>query len=466
MKLSFFGAARGVTGSKHLLEASGGGKILLDCGLFQGGGQDYHYLNRHFGFSPSEIDHVILSHAHIDHSGLLPRLVAEGFRGTVWCTPGTLDLCEIMLYDSAFIQENDLKYVNERRKRRGEELLDPLYLPADVEQCLRLFQPVEYGQWQQIMPGVRFRFYDSGHIIGSAGIYLEYAENGGSRSLFFTGDIGRPGDLLLPAAQPFPQADYLICESTYGDRLHARASDSKERLFRVLQDTCVKKQGKLIIPAFSVDRTQEVVYLLDRLSSEGRLPPIPVYVDSPLSHKATMVIKKHSSYFNREILDYIKEDGDAFDFPDLHYISDVKQSKELNTRKGPCVIISASGMAEAGRIKHHLANNIEKESTTVLIVGYCSPSSLGGAIRRGDETVRIFGEEKKVNAQVEIMDEFSAHADYEEMLAYLSCQDPAKVRKLFLVHGEQDVQESFREKLSDKGFKHIEIPELTDTFDI
>lgn len=465
MKISFFGAARMVTGSKHLLETKDGKKVLLDCGLFQGGGPDIHELNRHFGFDPVEIDHLILSHAHIDHSGLIPRLAAQGFKGTIWSTSATLDLCGIMLFDSAYIQENDLKHVNKRRTRRGEEPLEPLYTPEDVQSCLALFKTVEYGHKKELFPGFSFTFYDSGHIVGSAGIYVEYEEEK-TKSLFFTGDIGRPGDLILRNPEPFPQADYILTESTYGDRLHEKRTDVKSKLLKIVQETCSVNRGKLLIPAFSVDRTQELIYLFDQLVFEGQLPSIKVYVDSPLSTKATQVMKDHEEVFNPEITEYIHKDGDAFSFPNLRYIGNVEESKSLNSSKEPMIIISASGMAEAGRIKHHIANNIENERTCILIVGYATPSSLAGALRRGDEEVRIFGDDYKVKARVEVMDEFSAHADYEEMLEYLSCQDPQKVKKVFLVHGEEETQESYKSKLLAKGFRTVEIPELTDEFEL
>lgn len=465
MRLSFYGAARVVTGSKHLIETESGLQVLLDCGLYQGGGPDTEELNRHFGFDPSQIDHVILSHAHIDHSGLLPRLVAEGFKGKIWATSATIDLCGIMLMDSAYIQENDLRYVNERRKRRGQTELEPLYTLEDVERTLSKFREVDYRTTKKLNEEISFRFYDSGHIIGSSGVFIEINESTGFETLFFTGDIGRPGDIILRSPEPFPQANFIICESTYGDRLHDDSSQAKAQLLRTIRETCVLNKGKVIIPAFSVDRTQELIYMLDQLSSAGELPRIEVFVDSPLSVKATRVMQDHEEDFNPDILSYIQKDGDAFGFPGLHYITDVQDSKALNKRKEPCIIISASGMAEAGRVKHHIATAIEHEKNCILIVGYASPSSLAGALRRGEEYVKIFGDEKKVKARVEVMDAFSAHADYQEMIQYLKCQNPALVSKLFLVHGEYDTQQAFKLKLLEEGFMHIEIPELGDTYE-
>lgn len=466
MKIEFFGAAQVVTGSKHLITTQGGTRILLDCGLFQGSDQDSNYMNRHFGFSPSSIHYVILSHAHIDHSGLLPRLVAEGFTGKIFCTPATKSLCEIMLLDSAHIQETDVKYVNQRRKKRGEELLEPLYDENDVQRTMELMRTVRLHTDFTINDEVSFHYTDAGHILGSTAVHLTIKEGERDIKLSFTGDIGRPGDIILRSPEKFRQADYIISESTYGDRLHEPIGDTQRRLLEVVHHTCVEKGGKLIIPAFSVDRTQELIYQLDQLYSTGKLPQIKVFVDSPLSVKATMVMKEHDECFNPDILAYIEKDGDAFGFPNLHYISKVEDSKKINDLKEPCIIISSSGMAEAGRIKHHIANSILNPKNTILIVGYCSPSSLGGAIKRGDKEVRIFGEQYPVKAEVETMEAFSAHADYKEIQEFLSCQDPKKVRKVFLVHGDLEAQESLKEKLIIQGFKHIEIPEMGEEFEV
>ncbi|ODS83999.1 MAG: MBL fold metallo-hydrolase [Cytophagaceae bacterium SCN 52-12] len=457
MRLQFFGAAREVTGSKHLITTERGTKILLDCGLFQG--IQTHELNQEFGFDPKEIDYVILSHAHIDHSGLLPRLVKKGFQGPVYATSATASLCQIMLLDSAYIQEKDVKLLNERRIRQGRPTLELLYSVGDAEQALSLFKTIPYNMPVQLNDGeVEFTLTDAGHLLGSAAVHLNIENGGEYVRLTFTGDIGRPGDNILRSPEPFPQADYIICESTYGDRLHVEEPDVLAHLERIVFETCVSKRGKLIIPAFAVDRTQELVYALDRLSSSGRLARIPVYIDSPLAVKATKIMKQNDEYFNPEILEYIEKDGDAFAFPNLHYISEVAESKALNDKSEPCIIISASGMAEAGRIKHHLLNNLESEQNTVLIVGYCSPHTLGAAIRNGDSMVRIFGHDVKVAADVEIMDSFSGHADYREMLDFLSCQDPEKVKRVFLVHGEFEKQIAFKHRLLDKGFKDIRIP--------
>jgi metallo-beta-lactamase family protein len=465
MQLQFFGAARTVTGSKHLITTERGTKILLDCGLFQGIQTDE--WNQEFGFKPAEIDYLILSHAHIDHSGLIPRLVRKGFRGPIYCTPATADLCRIMLLDSAHIQEKDLERINKRRRRQGRPELDLLYGAEDAERALDLFKTVPYGQPFRLgNDEVDVFFTDAAHILGSAAVHLTIKDNGTFKKLTFTGDIGRPEDKILRKPDTFPQADIIICESTYGDRLHEAQPDLQEHLQRIVHKTCVENRGKLIIPAFAVDRTQELIYALDQLSSAGRLPRLPVYIDSPLAIKATRIMKEHEECFNPEILDYIERDGDAFAFPYLHYISDVAESKALNTRDEPCIIISASGMAEAGRIKHHIKNNIEDPRTTILFVGYAAPNTLGGALRRGEKSVRIFGEDCPVKASIEIVDSFSAHGDYTEMLHFLACQEASQVKELFLVHGEFDTQVAFKLKLQEAGFQSVRIPAMYESFKV
>ena len=458
MTIQFFGAARTVTGSKHLLTTASGTQVLLDCGLFQGINTDE--LNQQFGFDPAQVDYMVLSHAHIDHTGLIPRLVRQGYKGPIYTTSSTIDLCEVMLMDSARIQERDLERVNERRKRRNEPELEALYDEKDVQQALGQMRPVDYNTPFVVCDEVTGLLTDAGHLLGSASVSLTIKENGAEKHLFFSGDIGRPDDKILRSPQPFPQADYIICESTYGDRLHEAEPDMKAHLLRIVQQTCVEGQGKLIIPAFAVDRTQEIIYALDQLSSEGHLPRLSVYIDSPMSVKATQVMRDHEEDFNPDILAYIKKDGDAFDFPNLHYITDVEESKAINNSKEPCIIIAPSGMAEAGRIKHHIKNNITKPNTTILMVGYASPNSLGGALKRGDKEVTIFGERYPVIAQVAIMDSFSAHGDYREMLQFLSCQDASRVQRVFLVHGEYDKQLIWKDHLQASGFQHIEIPEM------
>ncbi len=461
-KIRFFGAAQRVTGSKHLITTGKGTNVLLDCGLFQG--INTSELNLQFGFEPSDVDYLLLSHAHIDHSGLIPRLVSKGFNGKIFCTAATLDLCKIMLLDSARIQERDLDRVNQRRKHRGEEPLESLYNEEDVYMAMSLFVPVKLNEPFYLEENLRVEYFNAGHILGSAGILLSFEDPYYTKKLFFTADIGRRSDRILDGPKPFPQADYIICESTYGDRLHEPDIDAHTHLLDLVMKTCVQKRGKLIIPAFAVDRTQELIFLLDQLESSDRLPRIPVYVDSPLAVEATRIMSRHREDFNAEILAYIEKDGDPFGFQNLKYITKVEESKELNFKPEPCIIISASGMAEAGRIKHHIANNVEDRRNTILLVGYCSPNTLAAQLKNGNAYVRIFGEEKTVRADVEVMDSFSAHADYEEMLDYLSCQDPARVKGVFLVHGEIETQKAFQEKLNHAGFRKVMIPAQGESF--
>lgn len=451
-----YGAAGRVTGSKHLITTPAGTRLLLDCGLVQGEGPEGQELNRHFGFDPREIDKVILSHAHIDHTGLLPRLVNQGFQGEIICNSATRDLCDLMLADSAHIQIADLRFVNKRKEARGEELIEPLYDEADVEETLKLFQVIEDEKWFQIDEATRLQMIPNAHILGSGCLHFEFTQpDGETTTLTYTGDIGRPDDQILEGPFPFPQSDYIICESTYGDRLHAPSKDAKEIIYQLIERICVEKQGKIIIPAFSIDRTQEIVYLLDQLAFEKRLPHIRVYVDSPLSVKATQVMAMHRESYNKAILDYISKDGDPFAFPNLKYIAKVEDSKAINEEKGPSIIISASGMAEAGRIKHHIANNIQDARNAILLVGYATPTSLAGRLIAGSEEVRIFGETYEVRAEVHKLDNFSAHADRNEMMAYLDCQDPKKVKKLFLVHGDPTSIQTFKAHLMNHGYPDV-----------
>lgn len=459
MEISFFGAARTVTGSKHLIKTNHNKHILLDCGMFQGLGEQGRLFNRHFGFDPREIDFIILSHAHIDHSGLIPRMVSDGFKGKIFCTPETFDLCEIMLMDSAHIQESDISYINKRRRKRGLEPYKALYTVQDVYDSFNYFEPIPYNQEYSIDENIKFIFTDAGHILGSAITSLTIKEDEKETRIAFTGDLGRLHPNIIREPQPFPQCDFLITESTYGDKIHPAEEATSEKLLRIVIETCVMKRGKLIIPAFSVGRTQEIVYALDRLENQGKLPRVKVFVDSPLSTNATDIMKNHPDCYNNKVLAYMKNDPDPFGFSRLEYIRNVSDSKKLNKLKEPCIIISASGMAEAGRIKHHLANNINNPDNTILIVGHCEPESLGGRLAAGNKEVRIFGETYAVRALVEEISSLSAHGDSKEMMDILSCQDISKIKKTFLVHGEYGTQLRFKEKLENAGYKNIEIPE-------
>lgn len=460
MKLSFLGATKEVTGSKHLITTKKGLKILLDCGMYQGKGLETDDMNRDLGFNPAEIDYLILSHAHIDHSGLIPFIYRLGFRGTVLCTPATRDLCAIMLADAGRIQEADVHTFNKKRKANGEDPIEPIYTEKEAQECMSCFISVPYHKQFNIEGEVTVEFFDAGHILGSSCVYLEIKDGRKTIRLGFTGDIGRYNKRILKDPEPFPQVDYLIMESTYGDRLHTSLQNAEQELLMAVLDTCTKKKGKLIIPSFAIGRAQEIIYALDRLENSKLLPDIDVFVDSPLSISATNIMRLHDECFGPEILDYLKRDSDPFGFDRLQYIQSVEASKALNIRHKPCVIIAASGMMEAGRVKHHLANHIEDPSTTILCVGYCEPSTLGAKIMRGDETVSIFGHLHKVRAELRRIDSLSGHGDFSEMINYIGCQDKKKLRKIFLVHGEEQTQINFRQTLIEVGWKHVEIPEF------
>ena len=460
MKIAFHGAARCVTGSKHLLTLKNNKKILLDCGMFQGMGKDTDVLNRHWGFEPREVDYLVLSHAHIDHSGLIPKLVADGFKGKIFCTPATRELTAVLLEDSAGIQEDDIKYANKKRKALGQPFLKPLYTTDEARACMDQFQTVEYEQWFTIESGIELRYTDAGHIIGSAAVHLRITENGSTRQISFSGDIGRYRDVILKSPATFSQADYIIIESTYGNSLHDLHQATPDQLLEWIEKTCVKRKGKLIIPAFSVGRTQEILFALNQLELERRLPEIDYFVDSPLSVHATEIVKRYPQYFNSRIQKILEKDEDPFKFMGLKYIKTVDESKLLNFRNEPCVIISASGMADAGRVKHHISNNIENSRNSILMVGYCEPHSLGARLQSGKKEVNIYGVAHEVHAEIGSIRSMSAHGDYEDLSQFLACQDPRQVKKVFIVHGEPQVQIDFKERLIRKGFQDVEVPEL------
>lgn len=463
MKIKFCGAAGTVTGSSHLITLDDGFKILLDCGLYQGNESKYENFNYTWAFNPAEIDVLILSHAHIDHCGRIPKFVADGYNKDIICTHATRNLANIMLLDSAYIQEKDVSYINERRKRKGLPSVEPLYTVVEAKKCAENFVGIGYNKWHSIHKNVEVKFVDAGHILGSASVTLRIKQQDGSyKTIGFSGDIGRPHRPILRDPQLMPQIDYLICESTYGGEEHSSLPNDKTDLLRIIREACVNRRGKLIIPAFSVGRTQELVYMMNQLSNEGLLPNIPVFVDSPLAIDATEIYMLHPECYDFDLLEYMANDPNPFGFRKLKYTRSVADSKAINNVKGPAIIISASGMMSAGRVKHHLSNNIEDPSTTILVVGYCAEGTLGRRIRDGEKEVRIFGETKAVNAHVEIMDSFSAHGDNSEMLDFLENQDREKLKTIFLVHGEPKKQQAFKESLHSKGFKHIEIPELRD----
>lgn len=458
MKIKFLGAAREVTGSKHLITTASGKKILLDCGMFQGKGLETEGMNRALGFEPSEIDHIILTHAHIDHSGVIPYLYKMGFRGSIICTHATRDLCTIMLPDSGHIQESDTEKFNRKRARQGLPPVEPLYTREDAQNCIELFIGVPYNRKFQIDPNIKVKFTNSGHMLGSGVVSIELLENGKLLRIAYTGDIGRPENRILKSPEAFPQCDFLISESTYGDRIHPVLQDAEQELLRVVTETCMKKRGKLIIPSFAIGRAQELVQVLNNFYNDGLIPKLEIYLDSPLAIDATDIFRIHPECFNKEVMEVMEKDPDPFGFKSLHYVKTAEESKALNTINEPCVIISSSGMMEAGRIKHHLANNIENRKNTVLAVGYCAPTTLGARILRGDKEISIFGDKYQVRADIEKIEAFSGHADYMEMLEYIKCQDKKQVKRIFLVHGEIGPQSFFKEKLEEAGYNDVYIP--------
>ncbi len=463
MKLTFWGAARTVTGSMHRVDLEGGGTVLLDCGLYQGRRKKAERINREMPLPVDEIDAVLLSHAHIDHSGLLPRLYREGYRGPVYATPATVDLCGIMLRDSAYIQEADIRYVNRKREEQGQPLVEPLYGMEDAEGVSGLFIPVDYRDVFTPVDGLEVEYRDAGHILGSASMTLMAQEEAGEIRLGFTGDVGRPDRLIIRDPQPMMDCDWLICESTYGGQVHDPPDSAKKRLQEVIGRT-VERGGKVIIPAFSVGRTQEIVHTLDQLWNEGELPVIPVYVDSPLAVNATDIYKDHPECYDQDLQEYMLDDADPFGFRRLSYVRNVEESKALNGRTDPMVIISASGMCEGGRILHHLKNNIHDERNTILMVGYSAEHTLGRRIAERRRRVRIFGTEYALRAQVEVMDAYSAHADQPELLDFLEPLDSERMKGIFLVHGSLERQEAMRKELVRKGYGNVMVPERGQSF--
>ena len=458
MKIKFLGAAREVTGSKHLITTTYGKNILLDCGVYQGKGLETDSLNRNLGFDPQKIDHIILSHAHIDHSGLIPYIYKLGFKGSVICTNATRDLCALMLADSGVIHEHDTIAFNKKMAGRGKGPVEPIYTKADAIGAMNLFIGVPFDIKFQIDANTKVKFTQTGHILGAGVANIEIVENGKTNRIAYTGDIGRSTNRILKSPQSFPQADVLITESTYGDRLHTDHKQSEEELLNIVKHTCITKQGKLIIPSFAVGRTQEIVYSLNNFYNAGLLPKVDIYVDSPLSVNVTNVFKLHPECFNSDILEVMEKDSDPFGFNGLYYITQREDSKRLNDIKKPCIIISASGMMEAGRVKHHLANSISNPKNTVLAVGYCAPNTLGARILRGDKQVSIHGFMHEVRAEICKIESYSGHGDYSEMINFLKCQDLEKLQKTILVHGEYHTQQKYKEHLALEGFKNITIP--------
>jgi len=458
MEIQFYGAAQTVTGSQYLVSVNGS-RILLDCGLFQGRRRESYERNRNLPYDAREVDALILSHAHIDHSGNIPNLVRSGFEGPIHCTFATRDLCSAMLRDSAYIQEQDIAYVNEKRAKRGEPPVEPIYTHADAVASLEHFVGVGYNRAVTVAPGILCTFLDAGHILGSAIVLLEIEEEGGCTRLVFTGDLGRRDLPILRDPTPAPEADVLITESTYGDRLHPPPPEAEARLRDLVTATCLHG-GKVIIPAFAVGRTQEIVYSLHRLTMDDAIPAVPIYVDSPLAVNITEIFRLHPECYDAELRDFIAQDRhpDPFGFDRLRYVRNVEDSKALNDMEGPAVIISASGMCEAGRVLHHLKHTIEDPRNAVLIVGWQAPHTLGRRLVEGRKRVRIFGEDHLLRARVEVINGYSAHADRAEILDWVRPILP-RLRHIFVVHGDPGPAAALAEALREAGGGQVDVPE-------
>ena len=458
MTLTFWGAAQTVTGSLHYLELDDGTKLFLDCGLYQGRRSEARELNGTWPCPPSAVDAVLLSHAHIDHAGLLPKLWRDGFRGTVYATHATRDLCAIMLRDSAYIQEKDADFFNRKIRKKGQETVEPLYDQADAQGAMSCFHGVPYDSPFAVPGGVSVTYRDAGHILGSASMTLDLP---GGKRLGFTGDLGNPGRPILRDPAPLPPVDWLICESTYGGKTHEPVDEAKARLAAIVSETAAGG-GRVVIPAFAVGRTQELVHNLDQLWNEEAIPHIPVFVDSPLAVNATAVFQTHPECYDDDLLAYMLEDPNPFGFERLEYVREASRSKELNGLETPFVVISASGMCEAGRILHHLRNTVEDPKNTVLIVGYQAEHTLGRRIVERRDEVKIFGKPHALRARVEVMNTFSAHADEPGLVAFVGALDPDRLQTVYLVHGDPPRQAALADALRQSGVKRVEAPERGD----
>ena len=461
MQITFHGAAQTTTGSMHLIEVNGS-RILLDCGLVQGKRKEAFERNRNLPFDPKDIDVLILSHAHIDHSGNIPTLVKRGFRGRIFATPATKDLCDVMLRDSAYLQTRDVEYVNKKRIRQGKNPFEPLYEPKDVDPAMELFRGVAYDTDFDVADGVSACFHDAGHILGSALVRLDFRRNGETKRLLFTGDLGRPSMPILRDPVVVNDVDWLVTESTYGNRSHPPRADVKGRLKGFVEDIQMQR-SRFVIPAFSVGRTQVLAYFLREIYEEGRISEVPVFVDSPLSTRATEVHLAHPECYDRDALKVFLEGDQPFQFKGLKYVTALEDSKKINEMEGPVIIISASGMCEGGRILHHLKHTVEDPTNLVLIVGYQAEHTLGRRLVEHADPIKIFGEEYRLRARVHTINALSAHADRIEMMDYFGKMG-LDVERAFCIHGEEKQTAALAGLLRDKGVKDVAIPEPDQTF--
>ncbi|MEO0081330.1 MAG: MBL fold metallo-hydrolase [candidate division WOR-3 bacterium] len=459
MKVRFWGGCRTVTGSKHLLTA-GRHQLLLECGLFQGHRDLAEHTNRHLPFKAREIDDCVVSHAHIDHVGNVPNLVKHGFRGTILVTNGTLALARVLLLDSASIQESDIRYLNKKRRERGEPTKEPVYTVADAQESLRYFRGTRYAKPQRLGP-FSVVLHDAGHILGSALVDIEVE----GRRLLFTGDLGRRKMPIIRDPVQVDQADYLIMEATYGDRVHTDYSQVADRLAAIV-NRVYSRGGRIIVPAFAVERSQEIVYTLNRLRQNSMIPEVPVFVDSPLAASVTEVFRSFPQYYDDEAMAVLAGHDEPFDFPGLSYVASVEESKALNDFAGPCIIISASGMCEAGRVLHHLKHAVSDKRNLVLLVSFQADGTLGRRIAERQPRVRIYGEEYDLRCEVEVMNEFSAHADRDGLLEYVARMNLPRLKKVFLVHAETGAAEAMRQALVELGAREVIIPETGDEHEL
>jgi len=474
MKISFLGAAKTVTGSNHLVEAAGK-TFLVDCGMYQGKIIEEYDNADSFLFDIDKIDFMLLTHAHIDHSGRIPKLYNEGYRKPIYATKATCDLCSIMLPDSGHIQETEIEWKNRKRLREGKDLLPPLYTAEEAEKCLEIFEPVDYDEIIEIDENIRVRFNDAGHMLGSAIIEIWATEDGKTTKAVFTGDIGNNDLPLLDSPTMIGSCDYLVMESTYGNRLHIRNDNKAEAFLDIVSETLDNK-GTVVIPSFAVGRTQEILYEIDKLKDEKgandevfakkykTLMQSPVYVDSPLAISATEIFKKNTELFEEEIQEKIKSGDNPLEFKGLHFTVTPEESRELNEMNDPCIIISASGMCDVGRIKHHLKHNLWKETSTILFVGYQVPGTLGRSIVDGAKKVKIFGEEIAINARVEYIEGYSGHADQEWLLNFVYSFTNQMPKHIFLVHGEEESQTELKKKIEQTTDIKVTIPNIGETY--
>jgi len=462
LSISFHGAAGEVTGSRHLLEVNGR-SLLLDCGMFQGHRSDADSKNRTFRFPPASVDAVLLSHAHVDHCGLLPLLYRNGCGAPLYATPATAEITAIMLGDCARLQEGDAQFYNKIHAAEGLTI-EPLYTEEDANIALARLRPVACNAGFAPIPGVSAKFLNAGHVMGSAMSQLDINGPAGPRRLLYTGDLGRPETLLMEAPAPPQGVDYLVIESTYGDRLHEPLGDAEGKLAGVIK-RAVKENGEIIIPSFALERAQEIIFIIDKLRRSKNAPDIPMYVDSPMTVSLTEIFNKHRGdfCFDEKFRDYARADGDPFGFDYIRYLRTREESQTLNDKPGPMLIISASGMCEGGRVLHHLRNNIEKENTTVLLVGYQAEGTLGRRLQDGSPKVKIFGLKHEVWARVETMHSFSSHADRADLLAFIKAMKPAP-KKIFLAHGDPKAREALSAALSADGINGVVCPQLGETF--